>query len=68
MTTPLLSKRYLKSSAVMKLFGYKNRSSFHAWVKQAAVPHVRLNPRRFVFDEQQLSDWIAKNTVGVNAK
>lgn len=59
---PLAERRFLPSAAVMALFGYKNRSSFHHWVKSSSVPHIQLNERRFVFDEQQLNDWLASRS------
>lgn len=62
------STRFLKSRAVMVLFGYKNRSSFHQWVKSSGVPHVRLNQRRIVFEEAQLSDWVTKHSVGAHTR
>ncbi len=52
----------LKSSEVMMRFGYRNRTSFHAWVKSQAVPHIRINSRRIMFSEAALSDWLAAHS------
>lgn len=64
LSIPLSERRFLKSADVMALFGYRNRSTFHQFVKARSVPHIQLNPRRFVFDEQQLTDWLAARSNG----
>jgi predicted DNA-binding transcriptional regulator AlpA len=56
----LNGRRYLKSSAVMEMLGYKNRASFWDFVRRSGVPHVRLNQRRIMFDEIALADWLAR--------
>ena len=54
--------RYLKSAAVMALLGYRNRASFWAFVRHSGVPHVRLNARRIMFEEQALLAWLARRS------
>ena len=54
--------RFLSTSEVMSMLGYKNRSSFLAWTKRRAVPFVRLNPRKFVFEERALADWLSAHS------
>jgi hypothetical protein len=61
---PLDGRRFATSSAVMGLFGYGSRAAFHQFVKASGVPCLRLNSRRFMFDEAQLQDWIAKRSTG----
>lgn len=56
--TIALPRRLLSSREVMAYFGYANRASFWQFVYANGVPHVRLGPRKIVFDEQQLADWI----------
>ena len=51
--------RYLRSTAVMALLGYRNRASFWEFVRRSGVPHVRLNARRIMFEEQALRAWLA---------
>jgi len=57
--TLLSDRKFLTSTQVMKALVYTDRPSFLAWIKHAGVPHIRLNARKFIFDEQQLSDWLA---------
>lgn len=56
-------RRFLKSGAVMDLLGYQDRASFWDFVRRSGVPHVRLNARRILFEEQALSDWIRRRRV-----
>lgn len=58
----LASRSYLKSSAVMAMFGYKNRAAFWDFVRRDGVPHIRFNPRRIMFEEQALSDWLSRRS------
>lgn len=63
--TPLEPTRppsFLKSDAVMQLLGYRNRSSFWEFVRRSGVPHVRLNPRRIIFEERALNDWLSRRS------
>jgi hypothetical protein len=55
----LTGRIFLKSSAVMRLLGYKDRGAFWDFVHRGGVPHVRLNARRIMFEEQALADWLA---------
>jgi hypothetical protein len=48
----------LKSTEVMKFFGYTNSTSFWQFVRSSGVPHVRLNARRLMFEPQALNDWV----------
>ena len=57
--TTLVGRSYLTSSAVMALLGYKDRGAFWDFVHRGGVPHVRLNARKIMFDEQALADWLA---------
>lgn len=59
---PLTSRSYLKSSAVMAMFGYRNRAAFWDFVRRDGVPHIRFNPRRIMFEEQALSDWLSRRS------
>jgi hypothetical protein len=43
----------------MALLGYKDRGVFWDFVHRGGVPHVRLNARKIMFDEQALADWLA---------
>lgn len=60
--SPICSRSLLKSSDVMVLFGYRNRSAFWDFVRRDGVPHIRFNPRRIMFDEQALNDWLARRS------
>ena len=54
--------RYLRSAAVMALLGYRNRASFWEFVRRSGVPHVRLNARRIMFEEQALRAWLGRRS------
>ena len=56
---PLATRNLLKSSVVMAIFGYQNRSAFWDFVRRDGVPHIRFNPRRIMFEEAALNDWLA---------
>ena len=56
-------KRFLKSGAVMAVLGYQDRASFWEFVRRSGVPHVRLNARRIIFEEQALLDWIRRRSI-----
>ena len=56
-------KRFLKSGVVMELLGYQDRASFWDFVRRSGMPHVRLNARRILFEEQALLDWIRRRSV-----
>lgn len=59
---PLNGRRYLPSRTVMEMLNYRNRASFHEWIKSSGVPHTRLNARKIVFDESALSAWLETRT------
>jgi hypothetical protein len=59
---PLTARTLLKSSTVMALFGYQNRSAFWDFVRRDGVPHIRFNPRRIMFEESALNDWLARHS------
>jgi hypothetical protein len=58
----LSGRSYLKSSDVMAIFGYRNRSAFWDFVRRDGVPHIRFNPRRIMFDEQALAEWLGRRS------
>lgn len=61
-TVSLTARHLLTSSAVMALFGYRNRSAFWDFVRRDGVPHIRFNQRRIMFEEQALNDWLARRS------
>lgn len=58
----LTARKLLKSDVVMAFFGYQNRSAFWDFVRRDGVPHIRFNPRRIMFEEQALNDWLARRS------
>lgn len=54
----------LKSCQVMERLGYEDGPAFWRFVKASGLPHIRLNCRRIMFDQQQVEDWLAHRTVG----
>ncbi len=55
-------QRFLSSTAVMTLLGYRNRSSFWQFVHSNHVPCVRLGHKRIMFDRLQLDDWFERRS------
>lgn len=56
------ARTYLKSSVVMTTLGYVNRSSFWEFVRKSGVPHIRLNRRNIIFEQQELDGWLARRS------
>jgi hypothetical protein len=50
----------------MKVFNYtpERRSAFWQFVYTNGIPVVRLSPRKLMFDEQQIRDYIARRSTG----
>jgi hypothetical protein len=46
----------------MAIFGYQNRSAFWDFVRRDGVPHIRFNPRRIMFEEAALTDWLVRRS------
>ena len=61
---PLTERRFLKTEAVMRLFGYSDRAAFLVAVHSAGIPYVRINARRFLFEESAINAWLESRTVG----
>ena len=53
-----MRRSFLKSTDVMATLGYSNRSSFWEFVRRNGVPHIRLNQRKIIFEEDALGDWL----------
>lgn len=56
--------RFLKSDQVMTMLGYADRSSFWQSVKRSGIPYIRVNARRCLFDQRQLSAWLLRRSMG----
>ena len=48
------------STVAMAFFGYRSRPAFWGFVHSKAVPHIRINARRKMFDPIALNHWLAK--------
>ena len=59
-------RSFLKSSDVMATLGYSNRSSFWEFVRRNGVPHIRLNQRKIIFEEDALGDWLSRRSSNRN--
>lgn len=62
--SPLGGARFLQPKAVMGLLGYTDRSAFWQAVRSSGIPVVRVNSRRFVFEEAPLRAWLDSRTIG----
>ena len=56
--------KLLTATEVMERYHYTNRSSFWDFVHRQAVPFIRLNARKVLFDPAALAAWEAKRAVG----
>ena len=64
-TAPILGGlRLLRSCEVKSLLGYGDTGAFWAAVRAAGIPHIRINPRRIVFEEAAVKAWLESRTVG----
>jgi predicted DNA-binding transcriptional regulator AlpA len=65
----LRDRKFLSSAEVKKMLGYSstNASEFLQMIRKERVPFVKLNARRFIFDEAQLAAWIDRRTFGKTA-
>jgi biotin operon repressor len=65
----LRDRRFLSSSEVKKLLGYseENSGEFLQMIRKEGVPFVKLNARRFIFDEAQLAQWIDRRSYNKTA-
>lgn len=61
---PLDGARFLKAREVMALLGYTDRASFWLAVKASGLPFIRLSPRRTVFEESAVREFLDRRTVG----
>ena len=61
---PLTEQNYLKAKDVKKMLCYDDNSAFYQAVRELAIPHIRINSRKFVFPEDALRAWMQKRSVG----
>ena len=48
----------------MEHFGYRSRGKFWAFVYAEGVPHIRVNPRKIMFNQDALEQWIKRRQIG----
>ena len=67
--TALRDRKFLTSAEVKKMLGYSNTSAaeFMQMIRKERAPFVKLNSRRIIFDEAQLTAWIERRTFGRTA-
>jgi predicted DNA-binding transcriptional regulator AlpA len=53
----------------MQLFGYKptQRSAFWQTIYSRGVPTVRIGPRKIMFNERAVNDWLEQRSTGKTA-
>jgi predicted DNA-binding transcriptional regulator AlpA len=56
------------SEEVMAFFGYKSRPAFWTFVHSAAVPQIKLNARRIMFDPVALNRWLERRDTSGQAR
>lgn len=62
MTT--FDKPLLSTTQVMTYFGYKSRTRFGRFMREENMPHIRINPKKIMFNPDALEQWIKRRTVG----
>jgi len=67
--TALRDRKFLTSAEVKKMLGYStsNPAEFLQMIRRERLPFIRINARRFIFDEAQLTAWIERRTFGRTA-
>ena len=63
-TTQFVEGQFMKPAEVMKLLGYRNRSSFWQFVKRTGIPYVSLGLRTKRFETGALRSYIDAKAVG----
>lgn len=58
------SNDLLKTEAAMKIFGYRDRTSFLRLVHKQAIPYLRFNSMVMRFRRGALEDWLRQRSVG----
>lgn len=61
-------KPLLTSKAVMAHFGYTDVGGFWDFVHREAVPHIRVTPRKILFNQDALEQWVKHRSVGRHDK
>lgn len=68
MATPAIGKiretNFLRPEEVMSQLGYRNKQAFQEFVVRTGVPFIRLSPRKIVFEEVSLNQWLQSRVVG----
>ena len=61
---PLKDRRLITSQELARILGYSSRPAFWEAVRRAGIPFIRINARRFMFDEAEVEAWLEKRKVG----
>lgn len=60
---PLAERKYLTGDKVMEILGYSDAASFYQMVRAQLVPHIKVNERRYLFEESELTAWLEQRRV-----
>lgn len=64
----LTSGRTFTTEEAMRLFNYKDSTTFFQAVRRAGIPFIRVSARRAMFRERDLEAWMDARTVGAPAR
>lgn len=56
--------RLLTSREVMETLGYNDLGSFLAFARAQGLPFIRINARKFAFEEAAVRAWLDRRRVG----
>lgn len=61
---PLATEGFLSPRTVAQILGYKSRMAFWAAMKASSppAPFVRISPRKILFPERALKQWLASRS------
>jgi predicted DNA-binding transcriptional regulator AlpA len=63
--SPAIEEVRLRTTKEMAAyFGYSDSDAFLEFAKKSAMPRIRLNARRIMFDFVAVQGWMAKRTIG----
>lgn len=57
--------RFLTSEEAQKLLRYETRQAFWLGVHNSGIPHVKLGPKRALFERAALEAWLNSRRVGI---
>lgn len=57
-------RQLVPATPIMQQLNFRNRTAFWSFVHQQGLPHIRLTPRKIVFDPAAVDAWLAGRVTG----